>query len=214
MNIPNFYEILNRGYSLDQMYLLLSIERGTSGFPDTQRVNSLLQSLVRKGLCTEAFGVTELGREMTALLLSQEAAPPDIRTRRTEGVSFYAQWLKCFPITDGFTWKGRTFPKTRALRKNTEKCRELFARIIREGEYTANDLCNAIIAECLAKMEESVKRGENKMSYVVNSESYLRQRVFEGFVDDGRKLTPDMIALYHSAMTGKMVNNTSNTVDI
>lgn len=160
MNIPNFYELLGQGYSLDQIYLLSEMKRGVSGFPVTPKVRILIQFLVRKGLCTEEFAVTRAGDELIEMMLSQEPMVMGKKMKRDDAISFYAQWLKAFPVSDGFTYRGRTFPKTRVLRKNTEKCRELFHRIMREGEYTCDDMCRAIIAESLAKMDLSIKEGQ------------------------------------------------------
>jgi len=213
MEVPNFYALIE-SYSLDQIYLLMEMRRGVSDFPQTPRIGALLQSLKRKGLCTESFRVTSAGEELVKFAFSEEMR--DIpRVRREDGNSFYTQWLRAFPCTDGFSWRGRTFSKTRTLRKNTEKCRDLFFKILREGEYTAEELCGAIIAESLAKMEDSYRRGENKMSFITNSESYLRQRIFEGFMEDGRALSEAQIESYYTATTSKSrKTETNQQVDI
>lgn len=201
MKVANFYELLNNGFSMDQVYLLSQMKEGTSEFPDIQRVNEILQFLVRKGLCTEKYTITAYGEEFLIMVLSEKIV--NISPMKRAPTSFYAQWLRTFPSTDGFSWKGKSFSKTRVLRKNTEKCRELFTKIMAEGEYTVDDMCMSIIAEALAKMELSYKAGENKMAYFINSESYLRQRIFEGFMEDGRKLTQEQIEEYGQAMGSK-----------
>lgn len=214
MNIPNFYELLNQGYSLDQIYLLLEMKRGVSGFPVSPRVRMIIQFLIRKGLCTEEFTVTMAGEEVIKMMLAKEAVTL-VKRSRDEAASYYARWLKAFPVSDGFSYRGKTFPKTRVLRRNTEKCRELFHKLMREGEYTCDDLCRAIIAESLAKMDNSIRQGENKMSYITNSESYLRQRIFEGFMEDGRALRDEQITAYYEAIGRKgRIIDSNNTVDI
>lgn len=208
MEVPGFYKIIEEGYSLDHVYMLIEMKRGVI-MASGSKASSLLQFLLRKGLCTEDFTVTKAGEQLIELATTATSVPV-----KRMSVDDYTRWIKAFPLSDGFTWRGKTFTKTRTLRKNSEKTRELFRKVIREGEYTTDDLINAIIAESRAKMEDSVKKGENKMSFITNSESYLRQRVFEGFIEDGRKLTEEQIKEYYSAFIPNKKVTESSSIDI
>jgi hypothetical protein len=95
----------------------------------------------------------------------------------------FEQWWKAYPGTDTFTHKGEIFTGTRGLRVNKEECKIKFDKILGEGEYTANDMLEALQFDVLQKKENSVKAKANKLTYMQNSFSYLNQRSFEPFIE-------------------------------
>jgi hypothetical protein len=52
-----------------------------------------------------------------------------------------------------------------------------------EGEYSASILINALLYDITQKKEMSVKTGNNKLSYMQNSLTYLTQRSYEPFIE-------------------------------
>ena len=58
-----------------------------------------------------------------------------------------------------------------------------FDKILIEGEYSVQELINALEYDVLMKKENSVKTGNNKLSYMQNSLTYLNQRSFESFIE-------------------------------
>ena len=92
-------------------------------------------------------------------------------------------WWAAYPGTDTFEHKGRKFVGSRSLRQNKEECRLKFDKILIEGEYSVQELINALEYDVLMKKENSVKTGNNKLSYMQNSLTYLNQRSFESFIE-------------------------------
>ncbi len=58
-----------------------------------------------------------------------------------------------------------------------------FEKIIIEGDYTAEELIEALKYDVVQKKEASFKTGNNKLSYMQNSLTYLNQRSFEPFIE-------------------------------
>jgi CRISPR/Cas system CSM-associated protein Csm2 small subunit len=52
-----------------------------------------------------------------------------------------------------------------------------------EGDYTAQQLIEALKYEILQKKEASSKTSVNKLAYMQNSLTYLNQRTFEPFME-------------------------------
>ena len=55
--------------------------------------------------------------------------------------------------------------------------------ILNEGEHTLEQIVKAVEYDVLMKKEESLKKGQNKLTYIQNSATYLKQRSFEPFID-------------------------------
>jgi hypothetical protein len=66
---------------------------------------------------------------------------------------------------------------------NRDECRLAFDKILIEGEYPASTLINALLYDVTQKKEMSVKTGNNKLSYMQNSLTYLNQRSYEPFIE-------------------------------
>jgi hypothetical protein len=54
---------------------------------------------------------------------------------------------------------------------------------LEEGEYTLEELVEALRFDVLQKKENSVKTNTNKLTYMQNSLTYLNQRSFEPFIE-------------------------------
>ena len=75
------------------------------------------------------------------------------------------------------------FNGTRSLKSKKDDSRIKLDKILDEGEYKIEELIKALEFEVLQKKENSIKTGENKLSYLQNSLTYLNQRTFESFID-------------------------------
>ena len=71
----------------------------------------------------------------------------------------------------------------RGLKANKDECKIKFDKIVNEGEYTGEELINAMIYDVQQKKENSVKTSTNRLSYMQNSLTYLNQRSFEPFIE-------------------------------
>lgn len=185
LNSLHYYEILKKGYSLDMIFLLKLIsetdEDYTFGTPG--KTIGIIQTMRRKGLLTDADKITEDGKELLKFISSVETTPKLKRKKKEEKDDEFEQWWKAFPGTDTFEFKGRKFKGTRALRVKKDDCKAKIAKIINEGEYTISELVQALKLEIQQKAENSIKTGQNKMSFFQNSLTYLNQRTFEPYLE-------------------------------
>lgn len=210
----DFKEVVRVGLSLDMIYIIERVLEGedVSSFTD-ERISGIIQTLRRKGYISETSLVTESGKALHSSLLEENKS---LKLKKvTAKTEEWQTFLAVYPVNNTFIWKGKKFDGDRGIRKNTDAGKLLFTKILNEGEYTVSDLCNAVVAESIQKMESSWKSGENKMKYFVNTESYLRQRGFENFIEEGRELTETQIMSYKEAFNRKSKSiNKSNSISI
>lgn len=188
----HFEELIKKSYSLDLIFLLKLIEEQHDITPLCQgsmKIAALRQTLVRKGLITEAEEkITTLGQELIKFIDTKE---PKKIVKKKPATTEFEEWWKAYPGTDTFTHNGKRFSGNRGLRQNKDECRLKFDKILLEGEYTAAELTEALKFDVLQKKENSVKTGTNRLTYMQNSLTYLNQRSYEPFIElikDGAKV--------------------------
>jgi hypothetical protein len=179
-----FEELIKRSYNLDIIYFLKLVAEDydvTPLYKDSMKLSAIYQSLIRKGLITDTDNkLTLTGKDLLDFINTKDSNT--IVKRKTSTIDF-EEWYKTFPGTDSFTHKGRKFVGTRGLRRDKDNCRLTFNKILTEGEYTATQLIESLKYEINQKMENSVSTGTNKVTFMQNSLTYLRQRSFEAFIE-------------------------------
>lgn len=202
MNLSNlkfshFSSIQRRGYSLDMIFLLnliveeqLDVEKLCAEIP---KIEAIYQGIKRKGLVTEEGKLTLPGKELMAFLETDD----DIELiKKKPNEDDFTSWWKSYPGTDTFTHKNKSFSGSRNLRAKKDECKIKFDKIIEEGEYTVDELIEAVKHEVLQKKENSVATSINKMTFMQNSLTYLNQRTFEPFIElikEGHKIVETQI---------------------
>jgi len=186
MNITlyHFEEIYKAGYTLDMLYLLKLIEEGNdaSSLCENERMSVLCQTVRRKGLLSENFKITLIGKSVLGFL--DEKGEPEMKLVKSKIVSNdFDDWWKAYPGTDTFSHKKVDFTGTRSMRVKKDECKVKLNSILAEGEYTIKEMISALEYEVLQKKENSVKTGVNKMTFMQNSLTYLNQRTFEPFIE-------------------------------
>lgn len=188
----HFEELIKKSYSLDIIFLLKLIDEQYDIKPlceESAKIKALYQSLIRKGLISEADEkVTTVGKELLVFISTKE---PSKIVKRKPALTEFEEWWKMYPGTDTFIHNGKKFTGSRSLRQNKEECRLKFDKILLEGEYTAKDLIEALVFDVEQKKANSIKTGINKLTYMQNSLTYLNQRSFEAFIElikDGAKI--------------------------
>jgi len=180
----HFKELILKGYSLDQMFLLKMLHEQldiSDLVKESAKIAALQQSLIRKGLIIETEDkLTILGTELLVFMDSKE--PKKIERKKTD-TSKFDEWWKEFPSTDTFKHKDRVFSGCRSLKQDKDNCRIKFDKILLEGEHSAQTLIDALKFDVLNKKENSLKTGVNKLTYLQNSLTYLNQRSYEGFIE-------------------------------
>jgi hypothetical protein len=184
--IEQFLALQETNMTLDHIYLLQYLEKGGSAERlRGVKVSALIQYLTRKGLLSNGCMVTKAGGLiLESFRYSSFVMKPERAKTVVDSAALidFENWWKAYPSTDIFEYKGKKFKGNRGLRAKKDACKELYTKIINEGEFTAEDLLRALDYEVLIKKEASVREGENKLKYMVNTHTYLYQRLFENFV--------------------------------
>ena len=180
----HFEQLLKQSYSLDHIFLLKLVEANIEIQPlidGSMKIAGLYQSLIRKGLVSDVTQeITQIGRELLTFADTEVKEPMKKLKQKS---SDFESWWNAFPSTDNFEHKGKKFPGSRALKRAREDCRIKFNKILAEGEYVAQDIVDATNLDVYLKKEASVRSGDNQLSFLQNSLTYLVQRSFEPFIE-------------------------------
>lgn len=179
----HFEELINKSYSLDMIFLLKLVYEKYEIKPlceNSEKIKTLYQTIIRKGLITEEDKITTAGQDLLVFLETKE--PKRLPKRKTDD-SVFETWWKAFPGADTFIYEGRKFIGCRGLRADKDNCRIKFDKILGEGKYTAEELTKALQYDVLKKKEMSVKTGKNNLTYIHNSLTYLIKRDYEPFIE-------------------------------
>jgi len=178
----NYTEILKRGFSLDQIAFIKTLDCNVDidDLCKDARISNIKNTCIRKGLLTEDLKITVEGKSLIDYLnKTQSIKLPKKKLSSTVIDTFW----KAFPSTDTFEYKGKKFQGSRALKTSKEDCKVKLEAILNEGDHTLEDIIKAIEYDVLMKKEQSYKTGQNKLTYIQNSLTYLRQRSFEPFIE-------------------------------
>lgn len=184
LHTSHFKQIIENGYSLDMVFLLKlaeeeeCLESFCNGSP---KLEALYQGIYRKGLITVEDKLTLTGKSVLEFLTTAEETTKFVKKRKTS--DDFELWWKAYPGTDTFKVSGKSFTGTRSLRAKKDECKIKFNKILEEGEYTVKDMIDALEFEVNQKVNNSIKTGVNKMSFMQNSLTYLNQRTFEPFIE-------------------------------
>jgi len=198
ITFSHFKELYKNGYDVNMVFLLkISEEMDVIALcEDDVKLKTLLQGVIRKGLLTEQGKLTLSGRSVIEML-DKEIIEKPLSRKAPDKTDDFERWWKAYPGTDTFAYKGKTFEGTRSLRTKKDDCKIKLTKILNEGEYTIDEMVEALEYEVVQKKENSVKAGENKLKYMQNSLTYLNQRTFEPFIElikEGVKIIPSQSA--------------------
>lgn len=180
-----FEEIIKKGYNLDIMFLLKMMNTGELCSMEIAKIASLEQTIIRKGLATIDGKLTPEGEELLKFLSSDEEVKIPKKKRSIAPIveDGFVKWWRTYPATDTFKYKGKEFIGTRALRVKKSDCEAKINKILASGEYKIEELIDALKLEISQKVENSIKTGQNKMSYFQNSLTYLNQATYDPYVE-------------------------------
>ena len=183
MNPQKFEELIKRSYSLDHIYLLQLIEQQFDISPlseGSMKIAALVSSLIRKGLITNNNEITVLGQELLIFVGDNKGKKlPKIKLTSEE----FDEWWEAFPSSNKFTYKGASFPATRAFKFKKDDCKLLFIKYINEKKYTASEIIEATKYDVQLRKENSVSKKENQLTYLRNTYTYIKDADFQGYVD-------------------------------
>lgn len=182
MNLENFQACINQGLSLDHIYILHISKICDLSTLKSSKLVAIIKALQRKNLLTDKYELTIEGQQYESLWNSEEIVELKLVNKKLKDEAFEKWWL-CYPGTDTFEYKGQRFAGTRGLRVKKDECCIKFNKILAEGEYTVEQLIQALEYELQQKKENSIKQKANKLSFMQNSLTYLNQRTFEPFIE-------------------------------
>lgn len=183
----HFNELISNSLSLDMIYCLEMVGRDIDVeyfFKDNIHGLAIIQGLNRRGYIKNGI----LTEEGTKLLLFVSTAPEKrltLKGRTTISDEEFDRFWNSYPGTDNVIKEGKIIYKgTRALRKgNKQDIRVKLSKILAENKYKLDDIIAAIKFEVDQKTSESIKRRENKLTYMQNIDTYINQRSFEAYVE-------------------------------
>jgi len=180
----NLENLLAAGLDMNHVFLLQAFENGEDIAIelDNLKVLGWRQTLLRKGYITEKKTISLSGKELLRVLREGGVIQATKKEKLKENDSF-EKWWKTFPGTDNFSVRGRTFQGSRSLKTKKDECLVKFEKILNEGEYTAQEMIDALELEVQQKKEMSLTEGKNKLSYMHNSLTYLNQRDFDNYIE-------------------------------
>ena len=180
----HFLELIKQGFDLNCVFLLKLIHEGNeidSLCAAHEKISLMRQSLIRKHLISEDGHLFPEGQELITFIDSKISGKISKKVPLED--NGFNEWWATFPGVNQFTYKNRTFAGDRALRIKKDDCRLKFEKILSEGEYTSEELINALKLEIESKKESSIKTGTNKLTYMHDSLTYLNQRDYEPFIE-------------------------------
>lgn len=177
-----FEELIERGYSLDMVYILLDINKTGELFLLSKKISNIFQKMIRKELVDNDGNILEKGKALLNFL-NTPVTVLNIPRKKPISNDVFSLWWKEYPASDTFTYQGTPFRGSRALRVKKDDCKRKIDQILSTGEYTIQELVDALKLEKLQKMEKSQQTGQNKMTFFQNSLTYLNQNTYDVYVE-------------------------------
>lgn len=186
LNLELFHlkELQRNSLTLDMVFVLMLVEKGhvlSDICKDDNKMQIIQQGLIRKGLVTSDNKITLPAKNI--LKFMNEPVPKEKLIKKKVNASEFTRWWKCFPGTNIFKINGKSFTGSRTLKRDEEGCRLKFNAILAEGEYTADEIIAATEFDIMNKKKLSYDSGENKLTFLQNSLTYLNQRSFEPYIE-------------------------------
>ena len=167
-------------------------------YHDDERVYSnaplvLFQTLQRKGFLTPDSHITEQGKKLYELLSnpmftsSNTIVSKEVRKTKRDYNAQYSEWLKHYPATATWTDDNvKLWEDSRVLRKNTPDAERMYLEILSRGEFTHEEMCNALDFQVEIMKKNSIKSRENKMKFFQGTLPYLNQETYRKWIETMR----------------------------
>lgn len=174
----HFQNLNKAGLTLNSIYLLEQIinQADISGLDDRHSL-SALQTLQRKGYVDIKMQVSQTGLELYQSLDTEILVTKKIKKQDDK----FEEWWNVYPATDDFEINGRHFKGSQKKNIKKDECLVLFNKLINSG-FTPDDIINATKYNIDNAKNLSLRKGTNQLSFITNSERYLREKCFEPFI--------------------------------
>lgn len=140
-----------------------------------------LQWCQRKGYIDLQGVITKEGEQLYGNILTDSSLLVTVRKKVAVIKSDdFEKWWNIFPSTNEFEYNSREFKGVRNMKQKKEDCRRKFFELT--AKYKTEEIIGATEVHILKIKEESYKKRENQLTYLPNSERYLRERMFEPYI--------------------------------
>lgn len=190
--------IQSKAMDINQYCLLCLVERGFDirTIPD-ERVKSWLQGLVRKGFVTNESTLTIKGEEFWKNISTVQFIPESSEPILYEGSKqqlrdqFEYWWKNAYCKSNHFSFKGKSFMGTQKKDIKKEECFKHYATLVNSKKYTAMEILQGTLEHMRVAKELSFQTNDNKLTYIPNSERYLREEFFSVYIKKGEQKDQD-----------------------
>lgn len=172
--------------SLSHLWVLLAVAGGI----DVDIPPALLSILERKNLLLNGNLTNEgnviLDKYYKPETIDIDNAKKELKKAKAETNSIFQEWWEHYPV--GNTWRddeqhnSKLYKGTRGFRTKKDDCEKLYLKALADG-YKHQDMLDAIDYEVDEKKIESRKTGQNKLDYMVNTHSYLLNKLYINFIE-------------------------------
>lgn len=202
VTLSQFMKIVKMSMDLNIIFLFEKLMNGIDlpSISSDVRIAGWLQTLYKKSWVDADYKPTLLGIELYNTIFTEESAQTIVKNKKKEAATKFDEWWAIFPPTDKFEYKGKVFSGTRGLRVSKDTCRELFEKWVKRGDYKAEQIIEATKVDVETRKQASLKEGRNKLTFLQNSATYLRNASFDPYVN--------------TTFTEEVVTNLNNTVDV
>lgn len=187
MNYQKIIAVIQTDLDLGS-YLVLELMRNNNSYQgDNYSINAFMKTLLIKGYVSQNK-ITDKGLDLlhSVDVIIGEAIPkvPSLKKSKDK----FDEWWSVYPATNNFEYKGMKFTGAQTKRIKKEDCKKLFNKLVVLG-LDADDIINATKYHIERVKELSYKdfKKANGLTFVANSERYLREKLFEPYIEMAKK---------------------------
>lgn len=165
---------------LDCIFIIEMIKKGED--INNEYFLPFIQRLQRKGYLDVHNKITVYGEELYNSLKEDIKEEIAIPKRNILDKNKFDEWWENFPDSNYFTYNGVSFKGTQNKKIQKEQCRKMF-NVLSTSLFTADDIINSTKYHISTAMELSIKKRENQLTFIPNSERYLREQYFKPYIE-------------------------------
>lgn len=142
-------------------------------------------TLIRKGYLTSEDKVTELGKSLLIRgkidkVIAENKA--EVKKAVAKIKTDFDKWWEAYPSSNYFVHRGVEFKGIQSKRIKKPLCKQHFQSFVDGGLFTAEEIIRATEFHIAMAKDMSVNRRDNQLSFIPNSERYLREQFFVPFI--------------------------------
>lgn len=173
----HFLSLLKQKIPLDCIFLLEMLINKED--VDSEEFLPFLQRLQRKGYIDVKGELTEYGKGLYDSM-SEEAVLVKVK-KKVEKNDDFERWWDVYPATNDFMIHNRHFQGSQKKNIKKDDCKRIFTALC--NTYKAEEIIKATEYHIYMAKEISFKKKDNQLTFIPNSERYLREKYFEAYIE-------------------------------